>query len=175
MALTSTSVHVVEQAPQNSCCQHLRPQGELQLPPASLGDSPKSAGRSDPSSFQIAASTLGPVVCEILCVPFKSGFSFPQPSVFPKSKPCLPSKLNILGAHLPDIRPRAQSGALILHSLGRTSAIVIILPSMGHPPGYMMSLDYTTPLPHLPISLWFFLYIFSCIRSFLLDSGLSHQ
>ena len=30
MALASTSVHMVEQAPQNGCCQFLCPQGELQ-------------------------------------------------------------------------------------------------------------------------------------------------
>ena len=30
MALASTSVHMVEQAPQNGCCQFLYPQGELQ-------------------------------------------------------------------------------------------------------------------------------------------------
>ena len=39
MGLASTSVHVVERAPQNGCHQCLCPQGQLQLPPASPGDS----------------------------------------------------------------------------------------------------------------------------------------
>ena len=45
------------------------------MPAASLGDSTGSAGGSDPTSFQITASALGLGVCEILCVPFKSGVS----------------------------------------------------------------------------------------------------
>ena len=75
MALASTSVHVVERAPQNGCHQCLCPQGELQFPPASLGGSPRSAGGSDPGSFQTTASALGPRAYEILCAPFKSGIS----------------------------------------------------------------------------------------------------
>ena len=43
-----------------ACCQSLCPQGEFQLSPASLGDSPKSTGKSKPGSFQITASSLGP-------------------------------------------------------------------------------------------------------------------
>ena len=72
MAFASTSVHVAEQALKNGCRQCLFPQGDLQLSPASPGDSPRSAGRSDPGSFQITASSLGPRACEILYVPFKS-------------------------------------------------------------------------------------------------------
>ena len=37
MALTSTSVCTVELASQSGCCEHLCPQRESQLPPASLG------------------------------------------------------------------------------------------------------------------------------------------
>ena len=44
-----------------------------QFPPASLEGSPKLASGSDSCSFQIIAFVLGPRVCEILCVPFKSG------------------------------------------------------------------------------------------------------
>ena len=111
MALASTSVYVVEGAPQNGR-QCLCPQGELQLPPASLGDSPRSAGRSDPSSFQITASALGPVVCVALCAPFKT----------PESQPCWPSKPNILGTHLPGAGPPGwgtQCGTQTPHSLGK--------------------------------------------------------
>ena len=48
MVLDSTGVLAVEQAPQNGGRQCVCPQGELQLPPASL---PRSAGRSDPDAF----------------------------------------------------------------------------------------------------------------------------
>ena len=78
MALASTSVHVEGRAPQKGCCPCLCPQGELQLPPASLGDSPRSAARSDPGYFQITAFALGPRACEILCVPYKSAISISQ-------------------------------------------------------------------------------------------------
>ena len=122
----------------NSCCQCLCPQGELQLPPASLRGSPRSAGGSNPGSFQITASVLGPRACEILCVPFKSEVSFPQPSgQSPESQPHWPSKLNILGAHLPDAGPLslgARCGAQTPHSVRRTSAVVTILPFVGRPP-----------------------------------------
>ena len=60
MALASTRVHVIEGAPKNGCCQYPCPQGELQLPLDSSGHSPRSTGRSDPGSYQITASTLGP-------------------------------------------------------------------------------------------------------------------
>ena len=75
MVLADISVHVVELASQNRCCQCLCPQGELQLPPASPGDSPGSAGGADPGSFQITASALDLRAREILCAPFKSGVS----------------------------------------------------------------------------------------------------
>ena len=75
MVLTSTSVHVVEQAPQNGYHECLCPQGEVQLPPTTPGNLPRSVGGSDPGSFQITASALGATVYTILCVPFKSGVS----------------------------------------------------------------------------------------------------
>ena len=37
-----------------------------------------------------------------------------------------------------------------------------------HTPPRDMGLDYTMPLPLLPISLWFLLYIFNCMQFFLL-------
>ena len=37
-----------------------------------------------------------------------------------------------------------------------------------HTPPRAMGLDYTMPLPLLPISLWFLLYIFNCMQFFLL-------
>ena len=88
MVFASTSVLVVDRAPKNGRRQCLCPQGELQLPPASLGGSPRSASGSDPGSSQITASALGPGTCEILCVPFKGGVSIsPSPLALLKLSP----------------------------------------------------------------------------------------
>ena len=85
MALASTSVLVVENAPQNGRFQQLYPEGKLQLPPDSLGYSPRSAGGSDPGSFQITSSALGPGACEILCASFESRVSISySPLALPK-------------------------------------------------------------------------------------------
>ena len=76
-ALASTSVPRVEGAPQRSCSQSLCSQRELQLPPASLGGSLRSAGGFDPGSFQLL---LLPWVLEhvIFCVhPLRMESRFP--------------------------------------------------------------------------------------------------
>ena len=65
MALASTNVQVVEGVSQNVFCQCLCPQVKLQLPPANLVDSPGSAGRSDPGSYQVTVYSLGPGTHEI--------------------------------------------------------------------------------------------------------------
>lgn len=65
MALAITSILIVEQAPQNACHQHLCSQ-EPQLPPASLGNSPRSV-----ISFKTTASALGPGAYEIFHVLFE--------------------------------------------------------------------------------------------------------
>ena len=72
MVLTSPSVHVGEQTLNKGFFQCPCPQSELQLPLASLGDSSKVSGKSDPGSFQITTSALSPRACEILC-PLKRG------------------------------------------------------------------------------------------------------
>lgn len=62
--------------------------GELQLPCASLEDSARSAGRSDPGAYQINASFLSPTAYEILCVLFKGEVSIsPSPLVIQKERP----------------------------------------------------------------------------------------
>lgn len=58
----------------NGCHNCLCSQGKSHLHPACLGGSPRSQW-TDPGFFQITASVLQPKVCEILCTPFKSGFS----------------------------------------------------------------------------------------------------
>ena len=86
--LANTSVLVVEPAPQKGCCQHLCPQGEPQLPPASLGVSPRSVSGYDPGSFQITASVLGLRMCEVLSAPFKSRVSVSyNPMALPYARP----------------------------------------------------------------------------------------
>ena len=75
MVLASSSIPTVEQASQNGC-NHC-PQSELHLPPASPGESPRSSVRSNPGSFQITASTLGPRAYEILLCPLRVESLFP--------------------------------------------------------------------------------------------------
>ena len=139
--------------------------GWVQLPLASLGGSPRSTAGSDPGSFQIIASALGPGACEILYAPFKSEVYFPWPSGSSKIKACQPSKPNVLVDHLPGaglLGWGALYGAQIPTSLGRTSVIIIILPFVD------IGIDYTTCPPLLLILFWFLLYIFRCRRSFVL-------
>ena len=66
------------------------PQGELQLPPASLGDSLRPSGGSDPDNFHVTASDLGPehfpTWVSRFCVHPATGVYFLQHSGSPKSK-----------------------------------------------------------------------------------------
>ena len=98
MVLASTSVLVVKQAPKNDGWKHQCSQDELHLLPASLEDALRSASASDPGSFQLTASALGPGACEILCVPFKSGVYISySPLAFPKISPSGPQSHTFLG------------------------------------------------------------------------------
>ena len=122
----STSIHTVEGAPQNGCCQRLCSQGGVQLPPAFLGDSPGSVGRPDQGSCHITASALFSRACEILHEPCKSEFSIPPVLWAYQKQAHWPSEPNVLWAYLHDARPLswgAQCGAQISHSFGRTSAM----------------------------------------------------
>ena len=69
MVLASTRALLVEWNSQSGYHQ-----GELELLLA-LGDSPRSASGSDPGSFQITASALGPQVLRFCCTCFKNGVS----------------------------------------------------------------------------------------------------
>lgn len=62
MTLASTSVHMVVGAHQMAATTCLYRQNELQVSPASLGDSPRAAGESDPGSFQVTTSALGKIL-----------------------------------------------------------------------------------------------------------------
>ena len=75
IALASTDDHMIEQTPQNGCCQCLCPTGSsiCLLPfPETLQ---RPAGRSSLDSFQITASSLCHGTCGLLFVPFKAGIS----------------------------------------------------------------------------------------------------
>lgn len=112
--------------PLNCCCQCLCPQGKFQLLPDSLGGFLISASESD----------LGLRVCEILCAPFKSGIfvSYSPPSLLYASPAGLswPDILQGLSSPVQDSpTPTPRWGAQIPCSLGRSSAAVTILPSIG--------------------------------------------
>ena len=132
IALASTSVHMIEQAPPNGCHQCLWPWVECHWPPASLGDSPKSAGKSDPGFFKITVSVLGLRVYAFFGFLRVEPFGTLIGKLFWHSKPSVP-EFNITGA-APSGRG-AWCGALTPQSLGKTSAIVIILWFVGQPPG----------------------------------------
>ena len=109
MVLASSSVHVVEGAPKNGCCQCLCPEGELQLPIVSLKDSSGSAGGTNPSSCQFTASSLGPAVYEILCALFKSEVSiFSSPLGFLKVSPADLQSQMLWGFIFPVLVPQAE-------------------------------------------------------------------
>ena len=131
MVLAST------RAPHNDFHQCLCPHNELQLPPASLGESKSSVGMLGP--FQITASVLDPRACEILCVPFKSGISFSQPSGLQKlSHAGLQSQMFwCLSSQCRTPRLGSSVWTPTPCSLERTSVIVIILLFGGCPPGDM--------------------------------------
>lgn len=75
MTSSYTSVYLLKEAPSVEASGfHQCPclQGEMQALPDSTGDAPRQDGGSGPGSYQISAFPLGPEVCEIVCVPFKS-------------------------------------------------------------------------------------------------------
>lgn len=119
-----------------------------QRPPASFWVPLRSVYESDPRSFQIIACALGLRQCENLLMSFRSG-----PSVFY-------TPLDLLHTRFTDqmfwelIFPAQDSlvGSLMSstpHSLGRTSAIVIIFLFVSKLPSYM-SLDCIAPPPLSP-------------------------
>ena len=106
-----------------------------------------------------------------MCASFESGDCFLQLSCSPKSKPCgLQSQMFwglVLLVHDPSLG--SLCGARTPYSLERTSAINLCNypPICGSPTRWGgMGVYYTLSPPLLSVSLWFFLYIFSCRRSF---------
>ena len=172
MALASTSVLVLERAPQNGCHQCLFPWGEPQLFSASPGGSPRSASGYDLGFFQNTVSTLGPRACEIVCAPFRMKSLFLTAPSSPESKLYWAS--NVLGAHLPCAGPPGcgpQCGTWTTYFLERTSTVIIILLFVGCPP-MDMGLDYTMFLFLLPsyygsfFIFYLFIYLFNTAGSY---------
>ena len=129
------------------------------------GGSLRSAGGSDPGSFQITASATASRVCEILCVHFKTGVSISHSALaVPKVSPTGLQSQTFWGlmflmqncwAGEPDVRLRS------LAPWGEPCNCNYP-PICGSPSPGDMGLD-STMTPHLlPVSLWFLLYIFSC-------------
>ena len=110
-----------------------------------------------------------------LCIPFKSGvFISHNPLSLLKVSPAGLQSQTFWGLALLRQDPRAGEPAVGLRpfsSLGRSSAVVIILPFVDCPARHM-GLDYTTSVPFLPILLRFLPYIFGCGRAFLIGSSL---
>ena len=161
-------VLLLEQTPQNSCCQHLCSQGEpLWLSPFPK-DSPRSPSRSDLGSFQITASVLRLGACEILQLPFKSRVScFLQLSGFPTAL-WLSYMLSSLA-----FKARCSVGSSCWYTECRLLLFGENLWNCNHPyflghlPG-SVGVIYTSLFTPPIYLVWFLLYIFSCKKSFLL-------
>ena len=130
------------------------------LPLASPGDSPTSAGRSDPGSFQLTVPALGPRACEILCTPFQSGVSLFHTSLWKVSPSGLECQ-TFWGLFFPS-RPGSLMWGSDPSLLGENHCSCNYSPICGSPTqGYGPWLY--TPTPFLiPVSLCFLLYVFSC-------------
>ena len=138
---------------------------DSQIVPAS---SPRSASGFGPSSFQIMASALGLGACEILCVPFKSRFSISHnPIALPKLSPTSLQNQTFWGLVL---RLQSLMWGLNPLLLGENLCSCNYPPICGSPTWVYGSWLYCMSAPPtcLIVLFLFFLYIFSCRRSFLL-------
>lgn len=159
IVLTSTSIHVVGQAPPSAYCQCLYPQGEVQLPSTTPGDSPRLMGGLDPWSFQTVQSRAEEIMYKILCVSFKSRVYFSQLAGSAESKPCWSSKPVV-----PVLSYQCRTPVLWSPIWGSDSSILRVnLCSCSNFPVWGLptrgtALDYSTTLPILPILLLFVLY-----------------
>lgn len=162
-ALARSSVFVVEQAPQNGYCQHLCPSGESRWPYVFsrrlLQD--QQVGLIQ-TTFKLLSWLWVPECVKVCTGALRVESLFPTASGSPMLKSHWLSKPEIPGAHIPGAGALdwgARCGAQTPCSLGRTSAILIILPFVGHLP---QDGGPDISLPLLPISFWLLLYIFTC-------------
>lgn len=159
--------------PRNGCHQHLYPQGELQLPLASLGHSPTPADKSGPGFYQMTAFVLSSGVYDTLCMSCKKeiSISFSPVGLLKLSPADLPSKM-LWQLIFPVQLCQAAEATMELRTLTalREPLQCNNSPAVGHLPGGM-GLDYIRSPSFLPV-LWFIPYVFSCTRSFLVGYGL---
>ena len=148
--------------------------GELQLPPASLGASPRSASGLTQAPFKLLLLPWVPEHVGFCVCPLRVESLFPTALWVSQKKPCWPSKPNKYsgGSSSLSRTPGLGSPMLGLDPLFLRKNLCNILLFMRHPPGGV-GLDYMAP-PNPPISLWFLLCIFSCRRSFLVGSRFYH-
>lgn len=77
MVPANTSVYLEEEAPNNTCCQCICPQSELQVPFAFLGVPARPASRSGSDSYSNYCFYPDPGVFEISCVSFQRKYVLP--------------------------------------------------------------------------------------------------
>ena len=144
------------------------------MPLASLGDSPRPAGKSGPGSYQITAFALSPRACDILCTPFKNEVSVsPSPVGLLILSPAGLKSQMFWELIFPVQGPQAGEPDVGLRTLTAVGEPLQCNypPVVGHPPGGKGP-DYIASPPFLPVLLWFVPYVFSCRRSFLVGCGL---
>ena len=119
--------------------------------PASPGDPPRPAGRSDPGSYGVTALPWVPVHVKPCVRPPSVESLFPSVLWSSCTQAPWPSKSNALGAPPPDARPPGWGGwhgAQSSHSCGRTYAIQVFSSLwVTHPSG--MGFDYIAKAPLL--------------------------
>ena len=124
---------------------------------SSLGDSSRSASKSDLGSFQINTSALSLRVCEIFCASFESTGSVSHSSLsFPKASPFGLQSQTFWELIFPEQKPWAgePNGRLWLLTPWGEPLQLIILPFVGHT-SRSVGLDYTA-CPLTPtLLLWF--------------------
>ena len=161
MVLTSPSVLVLEWTLKNGWRQYLCHLSKSQLPPPLPGALQDQHGGLTQAPFKLHLPLVSEHVRFCVCplrIQSVSHIHVALLKVIPTGSQGL---IFLVQSPGPGGSVRTQTR----HSLRRTSAVITILQFLGCLPG-SMGLDYTVSLPLLLISLWF-LYIFSCGRSFL--------
>ena len=97
----------------NGCCQHLCPQGELQLFPASAGDSPDQQVGLTEAPFKSLLLPWVPEHVRFWVHPFRVESQFLTAPGSPERKPCWPSKPNVPRDYLPSSGPQARKSSVL--------------------------------------------------------------
>ena len=137
-----------ERTPKKCCFQCPCPQDELHLPAASLGESLRSAGGSDPDyCFCLDSQRMRDFVCILLAQSLSQTVWSPERKALLSFK----AKPGLFFLLQEPQHQRVWCGAQALHSLGTNAnaGIEIILPLAGSPPEGM-DLSCIAFLPFLP-------------------------